>query len=214
MYLMHIFLFLAFCKLPTEKSSCLDTFHLRTYNEHIKKLIGREVANTSEKHAEIVYSKLTALGICFEKAVHEPAYTMSDLVHVELALKAPFCKNLFLSNRQNTEFFLLLIEKSKSFKTAAISKLLGRSRLSFGPEDKLSQLLGVTPGAISPMGLLFDAEKEINLIIDRDLLTLERICVHPCINTSSIVMPAGDLWNVFIPNCGHTPVYIDIPGDI
>lgn len=162
--------------------------------------------------ASSVYRMLQSLNISFEHISHAPAMTMDDLKETEQSLGAPFCKNLFLANRQQTEFYLLLIRGDKRFRTAEVSKKLGVSRLSFGNEDRLYELLGVHPGAITPMGLVFDEKHEVHLLVDRDLLELERICVHPCVNTESLVMHISDLTQVFFSYTGHAPEYLEITG--
>ncbi len=160
--------------------------------------------------AKTVYDKLAELGIAYESAGHPAAFTMEDLYGVRDRLGAAFCKNLFLCNRQKTDLYLLLIREDKRFRTADVSKTLGVSRLSFAEADMLFELLGVTPGAATPMGLIFDTGHRIKLIIDRDLLALDRVCVHPCVNTESVAMSVRDLVDVFIPHCGHVPQIIDI----
>lgn len=161
-----------------------------------------------------IYTLLHQLGIPFTSTTHPEAHTMEDLAQVEQELGAPFCKNLFLTNRQKTEFILLLIRGDKRFRTAEVSRRLGRSRLSFGEEDTLFELLGVHPGAITPMGLVFDAQHKVELVVDKDLLELENMCVHPCVNTESLVMKVRDLKEIFFPHTGHTPTYIEITGEV
>lgn len=104
---------------------------------------------------QAIYDLLKEWGIEFKSMAHPEAATMEDCKAIGEKLGAPFCKNLFLANRQQTEFFLLLIGEDKKFRTAEVSKKIGRSRLSFGNEDKLYQALGVRPGSISPLGLVF-----------------------------------------------------------
>ena len=163
-----------------------------------------------------IYALLQRLKIPFRKAEHPAASSMEDLSAVEAQLRQPgaaqaFCKNLFLCNRQKTVFYLLLIREDKRFKTSVVSKLIGASRLSFGEEDKLYALLGVHPGAITPLGLVFDAEHQVRLLMDRDLLSLEEIYVHPCVNTATVALRTRDLMEVYFPFTGHTPQLLDIP---
>lgn len=163
-----------------------------------------------------IYALLQRLNIPFRKAEHPAASSMEDLSAVEAQLRKPgaaqaFCKNLFLCNRQKTVFYLLLIREDKRFKTSVVSKLIGASRLSFGEEGKLYALLGVHPGAITPLGLVFDAEHQVRLLMDRDLLSLEEIYVHPCVNTATVALRTRDLMEVYFPFTGHTPQLLDIP---
>lgn len=163
---------------------------------------------------QAIYDLLREWGIAFESIQHAEAATMEDCKAIGTQLGAPFCKNLFLANRQQTEFFLLLIGEDKKFRTAEVSKKIGRSRLSFGNEEKLYQLLGVHPGSISPMGLVFDAGHEVQLLIDQDVAALERFCVHPCRNTESLALSTADFTEIFLKKTGHLPQYIEITGEI
>lgn len=163
-----------------------------------------------------IYTLLEQLNIPFRKMEHAAASGMEDLAAVERQLrhtdaKEAFCKNLFLCNRQKTVFYLLLIREDKRFRTSVVSKLIGASRLSFGDEENLYQLLGVHPGAITPLGLAFDTEHQVRLLMDRELLSLEEIYVHPCVNTATVALKTRDLLEKFFPFTGHTPQLLDIP---
>lgn len=160
-----------------------------------------------------IYRLLETLSIPYRKREHPAAFSMEELSAVENALGAAFCKNLFLCNRQKTDFYLLLIREDKRFRTSEVSKRIGASRLSFGEEEALFTLLGVHPGAITPLGLVFDEEKKVRLLIDRDLLSCEEICVHPCVNTASVALKTADLLDKYIPFTGHIPQYLEITGN-
>jgi Ala-tRNA(Pro) deacylase len=162
-------------------------------------------------NAQDVYALLQTLGMPFTHTAHAEAHTMEDLVQVEETLGAPFCKNLFLTNRQKTEFILLLIRGDKRFRTAEVSRRLGRSRLSFGEEDTLFELLGVHPGAITPMGLVFDTEHKVQLVMDRETKEQEYFCCHPCRNNGTLKMKTADVLNVFLKHTGHEPMTVDLP---
>ena len=156
---------------------------------------------------------LETLRIPYRMVEHPAAGAMEDLVAVEERLGVRICKNLFLCNRQKTVFYLLLIPADKRFKTSVVSKLIGSSLLSFGEEDKLYELLGVRPGSITPLGLVFDEAHQVNLLIDREVLALEEIGMHPLVNTASIAMKTEDLMKVYFPFTGHEPQILDIPGE-
>ena len=124
------------------------------------------------------------------------------------------CKNLFLCNRQKTVFYLLLTPGGKRFKTSVVSKLIGSSRLSFGEADMLHELLGVHPGSITPLGLVFDEAHAVNLLIDRDVLALEEVGMHPLVNTASIAIKTEDLLKHYFTFTGHEPRILDIPEEV
>ena len=164
------------------------------------------MASTAE-----IFAFLDGLGVSYTGTQHPAAFTMDDLLPIEGQLGAPFFRNLFLTNRQKTEFYLLLIGGHKPFRTSVVSKLLGVARLSFGDADALMEKLGVVPGAVNPLSLLGDPDRTVHLVIDSELRTIPRLCLHPGDNSRSIVMDSADLFGTVIPALGHEPTWIEIP---
>ena len=117
-----------------------------------------------------VYDFLDALGIEYQRIDHAAAATMEDCARVDEAMGTKMCKNLFLCNRQETDFYLLMIPADKVFKTKDISAQIGSSRLSFGKGEYMEQFLDITPGALSVLGLMNDADSRVQLLIDADVL--------------------------------------------
>ena len=151
-----------------------------------------------------VYDFLDRLQVPYYRVDHEPAMTMEACLEVDKALGAPMCKNLFLCNRQQTDFYLLLMPGDKPFKTKDLSAQIGSSRLSFADAEHMEQYLDITPGSVSVLGLMNDKEKKVRLLIDRDLLKEEYIGCHPCVNTSSLKIAVRDLTDVILPAIAHT----------
>ncbi len=151
------------------------------------------------------YDFLDALGISYQRIDHEAAMTMEACAAIDTALEATMCKNLFLCNRQCTDFYLLMLPGDKVFKTKELSKQLSCSRLSFGDGSYMEQYLDITPGSLSVLGLMNDKEHHVQLLIDEDLLSGAYIGVHPCVNTASLRLSMEDLMNTIIPAMGHTP---------
>ena len=133
-----------------------------------------------------VYDLLDKLGIEYERTDHEEANTMEKCNEIDKILDTIICKNLFLCNRQQTEFYLLLIPGDKPFKTKYITKQLGCSRLSFAPSEKMLEYLDIKPGAVSIMGLMNDKDNKIQLVIDKPVVESETLGCHPCVCTSSL----------------------------
>ena len=125
------------------------------------------------------YDFLDSLPVAYRRVDHDPAFTIADCHQVEKALGAPIAKNLFLCTRQRDRFFLLLMPGDKVFKTKYLSGQLQCSRLSFAPAEDLQRLLGVQPGSASLLGLLFDRDRQVELVIDRALLAGAAIGLHP-----------------------------------
>ncbi len=158
-----------------------------------------------------VYDFLDRLGISYRGVDHAPAHTMEDCLSAEEALGVTVCKNLLLANRQGTAHYLLLMPAGKPFRTKTLSAEIGTARLSFDTSDNLSRLLGTYPGAASVLGLIHDREKEIQLLIDRDLLKEEYLGAHPLENTTSLSLRLSDILDIFLPAVGHCPVYVNLP---
>ena len=172
---------------------------------------GRPVDCTGRLEKEIrCYDLLDSLGIDYQRIDHEPANTMEACAAVDEALQATICKNLLLCNRQCTSFYLLMIVGDKVFKTSQLSKQIGSSRLSFASGEYMEQLLDITPGSVSVLGLMNDKEKKVQLLIDEDVLKGEYFGCHPCINTSSLRLTTGDLMEKIIPAMGHAPRIVTI----
>ena len=155
-----------------------------------------------------VYAFLDSLGIEYNRVDHEPAMTMEACEEVDKALGAVMCKNLFLSNRQETVFYLLLIPGDKPFKTKELSSQLGVARLSFGKAEYMEEYLDITPGSLTVLGLMNDKENNVQLLIDEDVLSAELIGCHPCVNTSSLSIKVKDLKEKIIPALKHDPIIV------
>ena len=157
-----------------------------------------------------IYDELERQGISFERVDHDHADTMEDCRKIEEVLDAKICKNLFLCNRQKTQFYLLLMPGNKPFHTKDLTGQLGCSRLSFAGEEPMHELLGVTPGSVSVLGLLNDTENRVRLVIDRDVLQPEFFACHPCRNTSSLRIATADLTGRILPALRHEPDYVSL----
>lgn len=156
------------------------------------------------------YDLLDSLGIEYDRIDHEPAMTMEICEEIDRVLGATICKNLFLCNRQETDFYLLMMPGDKPFKTKDLSSQIGSSRLSFGTPDYMEQLVDITPGSLSILGLMNDKEGRVRLLIDKDVLSGEYIGCHPCINTSSLRMKTSDMVEKLIPALKHAPTLVEL----
>ena len=160
------------------------------------------------------YDLLDRLGIQYFRVDHEHADTIEMCEEVEKLLGCRICKNLFLTNRQQTDYYLLIMPGEKPFKTKLLSKQIGSARLSFASPEHMAELLGVTPGSVSVLGLMNDIEGKVRLLVDRDLLREENFGCHPCRNTSSLRFASGEMFEKLLPALGHEPVFVDLPWEV
>ena len=163
-----------------------------------------------EEREASCYELLDKLGIKYQRVDHEPAWTMEDCKAVDDALGVKMCKNLVLTNRQQTAFYLLLMPGDKPFKTKDLSEQINSARLSFASADKMQELLGVVPGCASVLSLKNDSDNMVSLLVDADVLNEEYLCCHPCVNTSSLKILTKDVTDVFLKHCKHSFVKVKL----
>ena len=157
------------------------------------------------------YALLDSLGLEYRRVDHEHADTIEACEQVEGLLECKICKNLFLTNRQQTDFYLLIMPGEKPFKTKLLSKQIGSARLSFASAEHMEKYLDITPGSVSILGLMNDKNGAVRLLVDRDLLNEEYFGCHPCINTSSLRLKTADVLEKLLPAMGHEPSFVDLP---
>ena len=156
------------------------------------------------------YDLLDRLGLAYDRADHDAADTIEACAAVEDVLGAGICKNLFLCNRQKTAFYLLTMPGGKPFQTKVLSAQLGTTRLSFAPPELMESMLRCTPGSASVLGLAYDTERRVRLVMDRAVHDAAWFGCHPCKNDASLRLRTEDLLHVFLPHTGHDVTVVDL----
>lgn len=175
---------------------------------------GRPETNAGREEKEIrVYDLLDSLGIRYQRTDHAPATTMAVCEDIDKVLGCLICKNLFLCNRQQTSFYLLMMPGDKVFKTKELSHQIGSARLSLAPEEKMAEYLDILPGAVSVMGLMNDTEHHVRLLVDEDVLSGEYVGCHPCVNTSSLKIRTDDVFHTFLSAVHHDYQTVRLTGE-
>ena len=159
------------------------------------------------------YDFLDSLGIRYQRTDHERADNMTACNEIDAVLGVIICKNLFLCNRQKTVFYLLMMPGDKKFKTKELSAQISSARLSFADPEDMLRYLDIEPGAVSIMGLMNDRYKQVNLLIDEDVLKGEYIGCHPCVCTSSLKIRTMDVMEKFLPATGHSFRQVILKGE-
>ena len=173
---------------------------------------GRPQNITGRLEKEIrTYDFLDNLQVSYQRVDHGAAMTMEACAEIDTVLGATTCKNLLLCNRQQTDFYLLLMPGEKPFQTKILSAQLGVSRLSFASADSMETLLDITPGSLSVLGLLNDQNNQVKLVIDQEVLQGDYIGFHPCINTTTLRFMTKDLMEIILPAMHHTPIIVQLP---
>lgn len=137
---------------------------------------GRPADTTGRLEKEIrTYDLLDRLGVAYERVDHAPAMTMEVCQEIDQTLQAVICKNLFLCNRQETAFYLLMIPDTKVFHTKDLSAQIGAARLSFAKPEYMEKFLDITPGSVSVLGLMNDTGAP-RAAVDRRGCAEQRVC--------------------------------------
>ena len=181
-----------------------ETFHIDTVCHS-----GRPSDPRSAKETAC-YDLLDSLGIAYERVDHDAAMTMELCHAAEGVLHISICKNLFLCNRQKTAFYLLTMPGGKPFQTKVLSAQLGTTRLSFAPPELMESMLRCTPGSASVLGLAYDTERRVRLVMDRAVHDAAWFGCHPCKNDASLRLRTEDLLHVFLPHTGHDVTVVDL----
>ena len=160
---------------------------------------------------EKVLNTLKKLGIHYELVFHQPVYTVDDTdnLDMEILKGAKICKNLFLRDQKGKRHFLVILCSEKKADMAKIQEQVLSTRLSFASSERLMKYLKLEPGHVSPMGLINDEEKEVEVLIDKDLKGKKLLAVHPNTNEASVLISFEDLMK-FMKSMGNECKFITI----
>jgi Ala-tRNA(Pro) deacylase len=152
---------------------------------------------------------LSELGISFGRHEHPPVPTVEEAERYWSGIDATHCKNLFLRNQKGDRHYLVVLKHSKKADLRAVAGQIGDGKLSFASPERLMKHLGLTPGSVSPFGLIHDRDHVVRVVLDRDLKSAERLSFHPNINTVTFVVSAADFFR-FLQESGNRVQYATI----
>jgi len=160
-----------------------------------------------------VYAYLDTLGISFERHEHPPVFTVEEAEHQWAGIDATHCKNLFLRNQKGDRHYLVIVMHSKRVDLRSVAGQIGDGKLSFASSERMMTHLGVTPGSVSPFGLINDRNHHVRLFVDRDLKSAARLSFHPNVNTVTVTISAAD-FERYLAARENAVRYIDTPGPL
>jgi Ala-tRNA(Pro) deacylase len=156
-----------------------------------------------------VYEVLNKLGIPYTRHEHPAVFTVQQARQHWADLSGAHCKNLFLRNKKGTRHYLVILLTSKQADLKQLNIKLKEDRLSFGSAERLEKYLGLTPGAVSPFGLINDSRKEVIVIVDLDLRRADRVNFHPNINTVTLGIGTAD-FERFLASMGNEVRFFEL----
>jgi Ala-tRNA(Pro) deacylase len=151
---------------------------------------------------QAVNVRLDELGIRYERHEHPPVATVEEAEAHWTGIEATHCKNLFLRNQKGNRHYLVVLMHSKKADLRRVADQIGDGKLSFASPERLMTHLGLTPGSVSPFGLINDRTHDVRVVLDRDLKAAARVSFHPNINTATYVIDRID-FDRFLEGCGN-----------
>jgi Ala-tRNA(Pro) deacylase len=155
-----------------------------------------------------LFQRLDALGISHTTHHHPAVYTVAESTALRGTLPGGHCKSLFLKDRKDGLWLVVLLEHRR-LDLKALADRLEAPRFSFGSAALLEGTLGVTPGSVTPFALINDRDRRVSVVLDAEMLTLDPLNYHPLVNTATTAVSPADLIK-FIAACGHEPRIIDM----
>ena len=158
---------------------------------------------------EEVYQVLNDLNIEYQILNHSAVFTIDEMNKLSMEQYGDICKNLFLRDAKGERYFIVVLRKDKRVDLKAIQQQLGCTRLSFASEERLYKYLLLNKGEVTPLGIINDSEHLVEVVIDNDLIGVNKLGVHPNDNTATIWISYEDLIK-FTKQNGNTIHLVDI----
>ncbi len=148
-----------------------------------------------------LFAYLDALAIAHSTVWHEPLFTVDQSAGLKAQMPGAHTKNLFLKDGEG-ELVLIGAEAHNQLKLNQLHKLIGTKRLSFGPAELMTQVLGVVPGSVTAFSLMNDRAGRVRFLVDAVLAGAETVNFHPLVNTGTTAISGGD-FRRFVEATGH-----------
>ncbi|MFN0204096.1 MAG: prolyl-tRNA synthetase associated domain-containing protein [Bacteroidia bacterium] len=158
---------------------------------------------------EKVLEHLTALEVEFSLTTHAPLMTMEEALPIWEELGGAFCKNLFFRNNKGNQHYLVILTHEKLLDVKRLEKELKQGRLSFASAERMAKHLGLSPGSVSPFGLIHDETQHVIVFLDQDLKQFEKVNFHPNDNTATLTLSYTDFIR-FLEERGNVYSFIEM----
>lgn len=156
-----------------------------------------------------VYETLEQLGIPFDYYEHPPAPTVEIAMQFWKDLDAQHCKNLFFRNHKGNKHFLVILDCQYQLNIRDLEQRLKQGKLTFASPERMIRYLSITPGSVSPFGLIHDKTNHVHVFLDKNLQNADRISFHPNDNSASLVIPFNGFMK-FLELSGNTFEFLEL----
>ena len=157
---------------------------------------------------EEIYADFAARGVFIARHEHAAVFTVEESAAIHHALPASHTKNLFLKDKKG-HFWLITLPHDRRADLKAFAELLGAGKFSFGKPEDMERLLGVTPGAVTPLAAARAPADALSLVFDESFLS-DLIAVHPLRNTATVALPFPALLD-WLAEKGHAARVVALP---
>ena len=162
-----------------------------------------------DEREQRVYDVLTQLAIPYQRFEHPPVATVEEAEQYWASVDATHCKNLFLRNKKGDRHYLVVLRSDRQADLRSLVKTIGDDRLSFGSPERLMTHLGLTPGSVSPFGLINDRDHRVRPILDASLRQAQFLAFHPNVNTATLRLSRED-FERFLAWSGHPVRWVEL----
>ncbi len=153
-----------------------------------------------------IYKILNDLGIKYTEVEHKAVFTSEEAQFIKNKIEGIGAKNLFLKDKNG--YYLVLVPDNKKVNLKNLTQKLGLKHLSFASPEELKNILGLTMGSVTPLGIIHDQDNLVTVILD-DELENNKILMHPLINTKTISIIYPDLVK-FLDHFNHKHITIKL----
>lgn len=144
-----------------------------------------------------IYEFIKNRNIWYEITEHKAVFTMNELSDVNLPYPESDAKNLFIRDDKKNNYYLITVKGNKKVDLKEFRHKNNTRPLSFAKEQELMDIMQLTPGSVTPLGLLNDKDLKATFYLDRDFLgDKEIIGMHPNDNTATLWLKVNDLINI------------------
>ena len=159
---------------------------------------------------DALMQRIDSLGISVTTRDHAAVFTVDEAKLVHDDIPGGHCKNLFCKDEKGVLWLIVALEDS-AINLKTVPAIIGSRRLSFGKPELLLEVLGLTPGSVTPFGLINDTSVRVNVILDAAMMAEPVLNFHPLENNATTSIQANDLV-AFIRSCGHEPQIFRVSG--
>jgi Ala-tRNA(Pro) deacylase len=157
-----------------------------------------------------LFERLDRLHISYQRCDHPAVFTTAEAEQWVPSMPGVKAKNLFLADTRSTRLFMVVVPYEKRVDLASLATALQLRKLSFASPETMAEVIGVTPGAVSILGVANDKDGRVELIVDRSIWESESLQCHPLINTATISIRLDDIRRLLV-DTGHEPRVIEVP---